>query len=101
MKTEPFDYMIVDGVELRLQRFPHIAHKLALLWGTVECLNYLNQLIYNQDRGFRPEPSIGFDEATLNELLRLIEKHPKVHELRESPSYPHSRWTPTDHAPFI
>lgn len=100
MNKEPFEQLIVDGVEIKLRRFPHIAHKIVLLWGTVECLNYLNQLIYNQDRGFRPEPCAGFDTPTLDELLRLIECHPKVNELRKAPSYPNYRWVGTDHVPL-
>ena len=100
MNKEPFEQMFVDGVEIKLQRFPHIAHKIELLWGTVECLNYLNQLIYNQDRGFRPEPSVGFDKATLAELLRLINSHPKVNEIAKKPTYLHHRWVGTDHCPL-
>lgn len=100
MNKEPFEQMFVDGVEIKLQRFPHIAHKIELLWGTVECLNYLNQLIYNQDRGFRAEPSMGFDSATLDEILRIIEKHPKVNEIKKPPTYPNHRWAGTDHTPL-
>lgn len=100
MNKEPFDQLFVDGVEVRLQRYPHIAHKIVLLWGTVECLNYLNQLIYNQDRGFRPEPCVGFDKATLDELLRLIDSHPKINEVSKKPTYPHYRWVGTDHVPL-
>lgn len=101
MNKEPFEYLAVDGVEIRLAHFPHIGHKIALLWGTQECINYIHQLLSDQDRGQRNQPSAGFDLDTVDELFRLLSVHPKLGELRKPPSYKHSRWTPTDHAPFI
>jgi hypothetical protein len=101
VNKEPFDYLAVDGVEIKLQKFPHIAHKIVQLWGTMECINYINQVLSDLDRGTRIEPSQGFPMETMEELLYLLEKHPPVYELKKKPSYPHVRWTVTDHAPFI
>lgn len=98
VNNEPFDCLIVDGVEIRLQSFPHIGHKIALLWGTQECINYIYQLLHDQDRGYRSSLSKGFPGYVIDELLRLLSVHPAVLELKIPPTYQHYRWDPTDHA---
>ena len=100
MNNEPFECLIVDGVEIRLHQFPHVAHKLVALWGTAECLNYLEQLLANTDRGVRVGRVMGFDQHTINEFMRLIDEHPKQNDLRQKPTYPDLKWYPTDHTPF-
>ena len=87
MNKEPFECMIVDNVEIRLHKFPHIAHRIVLLWGTQECINYIEQVLTDTDRAYRPEPSAGFDAETAAELIRLLEVHPKHHDLKKKPKW--------------
>ena len=101
MNKEPFECMIVDNVEIRLQKFPHIAHRIAMLWGTQECINYIEQVLTDTDRGYRPEPSIGFDAETAAELMRLLDAHPKTHDLKKKPKLADAKWATTDHAPLL
>lgn len=98
MNREPFDQLIVDNVEIPLQEYPHIAHKIALLWGTQECLNYMYQVLTNQDRGYR-ESVHGFKEGTVDVILDLIKKHPPEAELTQY-KHGHRLWDATSPVPL-
>jgi hypothetical protein len=82
MNKEPFEHLIVDNVEIPLQRYPHIGNKIAMIWGTQECLNYMNQLLTNTDRDPRKE-SQGFDMETTEIILKLLRLHPNEEECKK------------------
>ncbi len=97
MNHEPFEQLIVDGIDIPLQRYPHIGRKIALLWGTQECLNYMFQLLDNTDRSPRKKDPLGFDTGTAEVLMSLIKIHPSNTELREY-RQGHYLWKETDNA---
>lgn len=98
MNKEPFECLIVDNIDIPLQKYPHIGHKIALLWGTQECLNYMFQLLTNQDRAPRDEVK-GFDEGTVEAIMELIKKHPPEAEITKYHKG-HRMWDPTAPMPL-
>ena len=54
--------------------FPHIAEKILLLWGSSECMDYLEELLNYVPTSERPELRQGFPFAVMTELS-VIQNH--------------------------
>ncbi len=69
-RSAPRQLWLTDGLpESTLeQKFPHIAQKLAMLWGSGACAPYISNLAF-VDRGVRQ----GFPEEVLEDLMMLYE----------------------------
>jgi hypothetical protein len=69
-KPQPKDPSYTSAIE---KRFPHIAEKLSLMWGTPDFSEFLNKLMID-DRGNRQ----GFPPEVIDEMLFLH----LVHDMR-------------------
>lgn len=54
--------------------FPHIAEKILLLWGTTECMDYMEELLNYVPTPERPERQ-GFPFAVMTELSVIQNYH--------------------------
>ncbi|WP_148103023.1 type IV pilus assembly protein FimV [Sulfuricystis multivorans] len=57
-----------QGIQQTLENFPHIAKRLTELWGTADCLVYMQNLLADNRGGARS----GFPQPVAEELLMLI-----------------------------
>jgi hypothetical protein len=62
-KAEPKDISYTSAIE---KRFPHVAQKIVLMWGTPDFSEFLNKLMID-DRGDRS----GFPPEVIDEMLFL------------------------------
>lgn len=66
--VRPEDWHPQPGVQRTLEDFPHITKRLTELWGTADCLLYMQKLLADNRGGARS----GFPQAVAEELLLLI-----------------------------
>lgn len=66
--------------QLLFKKFPHIFEKVNGLWGTLECHDYLNEIVIN---GFGRQERSGFPDDVVTELLWLGNSHPFVPTIRD------------------
>lgn len=66
--VRPEDWHPQPGVQQTLENFPHIAKRLTELWGSADCLVYMQNLLADNRGGARS----GFPQPVAEELLLLI-----------------------------
>lgn len=58
------------------EQFPHIAEKIWIMWGSEECMNYIENLVNYSPTADRPERQ-GFPFQALIELNIILDEHQK------------------------
>ena len=85
---EDFDEKYPDSVVK--ERFTRIWEKVDEIWGTQECINYLDELVVIDDGKDRQ----GFDLTVMSELLCLAELHNKTYPQFAVPQLGDDVWDP-------
>ena len=68
--------MLADNENFLLvnEQFPHISHKLELLWGHKECADFLHSLFHDTRDGQRQ----GFPKPVASALFKLMTLHDEL-----------------------